>query len=668
METFFLIFILIIAVIVTNALYTKFKLFPVAFLQIAAGLILSILPVFRHFELEPEIFMLVIISMLMFNDGQNTNLSRLTRHMGTTFSLAVELAIITILIVGFLTHWLIPSISLALAFALGAIIVPTDAVAVSSITTKVLVPKDVMNTLENESLFNDASGIVALNLAIAAVVTGQFSLWHGIGNFLYVFFGGIIVGLVLGIIIINIRIRFIKAHVDTPSVMVPYTLMTPFVVYLAAEAVGVSGILAVVVTGLLHGVQQNRLRLTSSRLQIAMTTTWSVVASALNGIVFVLLGLSLPIVIKDLSNNDTGSVITLVGVGILLYLVMTLLRFSWVQFDFARICSWNKHDKLMNSIVMALSGVHGTITLSLAFSLPLTLHGHAFTFRNDLIFISAVVILTSLLIPTIILPLMLPNKVSKYSEDELVSVKSKMVDDAINTLLAKNSKSPAVSQVISVLDGQRIVERRADRNKLAEIFNHCFEIEETTVEKMYDEQGITQSLFEAYMRVAQTTVQQYQKQGWEKFHWFWRFQIVSRLFFTKEGRASRKMRKQMRPASIDPDKAMEINRQFRQKIAKIETEPYNKVVTYLSKIYNDDNSREIGIARRAYDERHRRLNSNEQFVAEQNELLIQAFQQEYNFVYAQSTAKKINAALSNALYEQISTDQLVYTQSVGPSD
>jgi CPA1 family monovalent cation:H+ antiporter len=243
-----------------------------------------------------------------------------------------------------------------------------------------------------------------------------------------------------------------------------------------------------------------------------------------------------------------------------------------------------------------------------------------------------------------------------------------MVDDAINTLLAKNSKSPAVSQVISVLDGQRIVERRADRNKLAEIFNHCFEIEETTVEKMYDEQGITQSLFEAYMRVAQTTVQQYQKQGWEKFHWFWRFQIVSRLFFTKEGRASRKMRKQMRPASIDPDKAMEINRQFWQKIAKIETEPYNKVVTYLSEIYNDDNSREIGIARRAYDERHRRLNSNEQFVAEQNELLIQAFQQEYNFVYAQSTAKKINAALSNALYEQISTDQLVYTQSVGPSD
>ncbi|MCH4008782.1 cation:proton antiporter [Companilactobacillus sp.] len=668
METFFLIFILIIAVIVTNALYTKFKLFPVAFLQIAAGLILSILPVFRHFELEPEIFMLVIISMLMFNDGQNTNLSRLTRHMGTTFSLAVELVIITILIVGFLTHWLIPSISLALAFALGAIIVPTDAVAVSSITTKVLVPKDVMNTLENESLFNDASGIVALNLAIAAVVTGQFSLWHGIGNFLYVFFGGIIVGLVLGIIIINIRIRFIKAHVDTPSVMVPYTLMTPFVVYLAAEAVGVSGILAVVVTGLLHGVQQNRLRLTSSRLQIAMTTTWSVVASALNGIVFVLLGLSLPIVIKDLSHNDTGSVITLVGVGILLYLVMTLLRFLWVQFDFARIRSWNKHDKLMNSIVMALSGVHGTITLSLAFSLPLTLHGHAFTFRNDLIFISAVVILTSLLIPTIILPLMLPNKVSKYSEDELVSVKSKMVDDAINTLLAKNSKSPAVSQVISVLDGQRIVERRADRNKLAEIFNHCFEIEETTVEKMYDEQGITQSLFEAYMRVAQTTVQQYQKQGWEKFHWFWRFQIVSRLFFTKEGRASRKMRKQMRPASIDPDKAMEINRQFWQKIAKIETEPYNKVVTYLSEIYNDDNSREIGIARRAYDERHRRLNSNEQFVAEQNELLIQAFQQEYNFVYAQSTAKKINAALSNALYEQISTDQLVYTQSVGPSD
>jgi NhaP-type Na+/H+ and K+/H+ antiporters len=156
-----------------------------------------------------------------------------------------------------------------------------------------LVPSAVMSTLENESLFNDASGIVALNLAIAAAVTGQFSLISGIGNFLYVFFGGIIAGGILGAIIVAIRLRLINMHVDAPSVMVPFTLLTPFVVYLLAEAIGVSGILAVVVTGLIHGIQQDRLRLTSSRLQIVMTSTWSVVSSLLNGIVFVLLGLSL---------------------------------------------------------------------------------------------------------------------------------------------------------------------------------------------------------------------------------------------------------------------------------------------------------------------------------------------------------------------------------------
>src|SRR5699024_8862117 len=131
---------------------------------------------------------------------------------------------------------------------LGAIITPTDAVAVTSITNKMLVPSVVMDTLENESLFNDASGIVALNLAIAAAVTGQFSLISGIGNFLYVFFGSIVVGEILSSIIVSLRLRLINMHVDAPSVMFPFTLLTPFVVYLISEAIGVSGILAVVVT------------------------------------------------------------------------------------------------------------------------------------------------------------------------------------------------------------------------------------------------------------------------------------------------------------------------------------------------------------------------------------------------------------------------------------
>ena len=259
MQTVFLVLLLVAAVVVANAVYARFNQIPVAFLQIGAGLILSLIPLYRNFELEPEIFLFVIISILMFNDGQNTNIRKLSHQFGTTLSLSVVLAIVTILIVGTVTHLLIPEFSLALAFALGAIITPTDAVAVSSITTKVAIPGEVMTTLENESLFNDASGIVAFNLAIAAIATGTFSVWHGATNFLYVFAGGIFVGLIIGYIIAAVRIMLIRMRVDTPSVIVPYTLLTPFVVYFLAESLGVSGILAVVATGLIHGVQSDQI-------------------------------------------------------------------------------------------------------------------------------------------------------------------------------------------------------------------------------------------------------------------------------------------------------------------------------------------------------------------------------------------------------------------------
>lgn len=668
MNTVFSILLLIAAVIVANAIFTKFQQVPVAFLQIAAGLILATFPLYRHFELEPEIFMLVIISMLMFNDGQNTSLKKLTQNFSTTFSLAVELAVISILVVGGITHFFLPQFSTALCFALGAIIVPTDAVAVSSITSKVLVPKEVMSTLENESLFNDASGIVALNLATAAVITGQFSVWAGIGNFLYVFFGGIIVGTILGSIIISVRIKFINNHVDTPSVMVPYTLMTPFVVYLIAEALGVSGILAVVMTGLLHGVQQERLRLTSSRLQIVMNTTWSVFASILNGIVFVLLGLSLPRVIQDLAHRGTNSIISLIGIGLLLYIAMTVMRFLWIQLGFARIRSFNSHDKKMNSLVSAFSGVHGTITLSLAFSLPLTLNGQTFTYRTDIIFIATVVILTSLIIPTIVLPRMLPKKVDHYTQAELAKAKSEMVTNSINNLTAKHPNSPVVSEVISILEGQRVVETEVDRAKLNEIFNHCFDIESNFIQNQIDDNKIDQRMADFYMRMSQKTIFQYQQRAWKRLWWFIKFQIIGRLSLSSRARANRKKRKEQMAKFTSREDMLAQRQEFWSQFTDVEKELYLKITEFLNQNTTNENAREISIVRRAYDEKHRRLSGDNKYAEEQNELLIQAFQQEYNFIQSQTNQKVYSNALSNALYEQISTDQLVYVQSVGPEE
>lgn len=664
MQTVFLVLLLVAAVVVANAVYARFNQIPVAFLQIGAGLILSLIPLYRNFELEPEIFLFIIISILMFNDGQNTNIRKLSHQFGTTLSLSVVLAIVTILIVGTVTHLLIPEFSLALAFALGAIITPTDAVAVSSITTKVAIPRAVMTTLENESLFNDASGIVAFNLAIAAIVTGKFSVWHGITNFLYVFAGGIFVGLIIGYVIVAVRIMLIRMRVDTPSVIVPYTLLTPFVVYFLAESLGVSGILAVVATGLIHGVQSDQLRLTTSRLQIVMTTTWSIVASILNGIVFVLLGVSLPSVINHLQQRDTSSVAVLVGLGILLYLIMTFVRFLWTRFDLARIRAWDNHEKTRNAFVMGLSGVHGTITLAMAFSLPLTLNGSAFPYRNDIIFVAAVVILTSLMVPTLLLPLTLPKQVVKVTEDELATAKADMVTHAIDLMQARHGNNAGTSKVIAILSGQRVLDGRPKRSQLASLFDATFKVEQTTIDEMVANNEITPQAAEKYMRVASQTRLQNQQTFFERLKLFFRF-TLSKWSLSKKARARRKMFRQYRPhGGQSRAELMTRNRQMWQQMRQIEQKPYKAVLAYLADTITADNQQAIGIVRRAYDERHRRLSGERDFQETQNELLIEAFQLEYNFIQTQLANKTFSSELGNQLYEQISTDQLVYLQSI----
>ncbi|MFC6202125.1 Na+/H+ antiporter [Lactiplantibacillus nangangensis] len=663
MQTVFLVLLLIAAVVAANAVYSRFTLLPVAFLQIAAGLMLSLIPLYQNFELEPEVFLFVIISVLMFNDGQNTNMRKLSHQLRTTLSLAIVLAIITILVVGLVTHWLVPAFSLALALALGAIITPTDAVAVSSITSKISVPKDVMDTLENESLFNDASGIVAFNLAIAALVTGKFSVWSGIGSFLYVFVGGIIVGGILGYFIVALRIMLINMGVDTPSVVVPYTLLTPFVVYFLAEGLGVSGILAVVATGLIHGVQQKRLRLTTSRLQIVMSTTWSIIASILNGLVFVLLGVSLPSVISHLQQRDTGSVAILVGLGLLLYVVMTTVRFVWIQLGFAQIRAWTHREKTLNSLVAALSGVHGTITLAMAFSLPLTLGRQAFTYRNDIIFIAAVVILTSLLVPTIILPLLLPKQVEKVSDEDLTQVKGEMVTSAIKLISARYGDTPSASEVIAILEGQRAVDARPDRAQLNKLFNECYNIEQQTVEQLIATGEIDSGIGEQYLRVSRSRLQN-QQSFWQRLWLFFKFIILGRFSFSKKARMQRKAMHQFKHSGMTREQLIERNRNMWRQMRAAEKKPYHAVVDYLNSQYNDCNHQAISIVRRSYDQRHQRLSGTRDLQEAQNELLIEAFQLEYNFIQTQLAAKQISHDLGNQLYEQISTDQLVYLQSV----
>ncbi len=274
------------------------------------------------------------------------------------------------------------------------------------------------------------------------------------------------------------------------------------------------------------------------------------------------------------------------------------------------------------------------------------------------------VILTSLLAPTLLLPLTLPKQVVKVTEDELATAKADMVTHAIDLMQARHGNNAGTSKVIAILSGQRVLDGRPKRSQLASLFDATFKVEQTTIDEMVANNEITPHAAEKYMRVASQTRLQNQQTFFERLKLFFQF-TLSKWSLSKKARARRKMFRQYRPrGGQSRTELMTRNRQMWQQMRQIEQKPYEAVLAYLADTITADNQQAIGIVRRAYDERHRRLSGERDFQETQNELLIEAFQLEYNFIQTQLANKTFSSELGNQLYEQISTDQLVYLQSI----
>jgi len=691
LEIFYAIVLLVLATIVANTIYPYFPLIPKAFYQIFAGAILSLVPLYHHFILEPEVFMLIIIAPLMFYDGQNANAKELRRNLGSILSMAVVLAILTVILMGYVSHAMLVGIPLALAFALAAIVTPTDAVAVSSITSNMAVPERVMGMLERESLFNDASGLVAFSLALTAFTTGEFSVGAGIKHFLVVFLGGLLIGLILGIVAVWARVYLVQSGKDSSSVIVPYDVMVPFLIYLAAEHLELSGILAVVAAGLIYSISNNQLRLSSTELQLVSRSTWRILTSILNGFVFVLLGVSLPTVWVNIQQDHTKSLSAFVLLAIILYLVMLALRYVWIRLDWALIQSEPK-ERRQNAVIGALSGVHGTITLAMAFSLPLTLNGHAFPYRNTMIFVAAIVIILSLLVPTIILPFILPKKTLPVDPDTAFKERRSLVAYATERLVQENPDYPAETQeVVEILNSQ-VTSQRPDRKKLQVILNQATQIEVETVQRLSDDGTIPASFANRYVRILVFKSQMSSNNPfvnvtlWIRFVWHRVEHGFSRRWRRNQRIAKQRERLAAQPHSEEQQRLAEqriaqeqkmprgrqsrnnrIDRERRENFLKIEADIYNTVIQFLTAEANIDNQTEVNVVRNYYNARHRRFKSQEN-GDQQNELFIQAFQYEYTYIRQQRSANVLSSELADELYQQVSTDQMLYMQEIADAN
>lgn len=422
------------AVLVSSVLDQFLRGVSLPLVQMAVGVAIYFfadLPI--DVTINSELFLVMFIAPLLFDESRNISNRILWDNRNTVLSLAIALVVVSVLVVGFVLHWLVPSISLAAAFALGAALGPTDAVAVASLGKTVKLGSRQKASLLGEALLNDASGIVSFQFAIAAAVTGSFSLADASWTFVVEFVGGIILGLFLGAIAFFIMQRMRRAGVESATVHVCFELFLPFFVYLVATRFHVSGILAVVAAGLLISYIPQRMTVRSrsfstfsTRLNIASESVWHLFSFVLNGVIFVNLGIVLSSTLAPALQENSADLFWIFSLVLILTAVIVGVRFLWILC--ADLLSDNpemgKRMKLggpaiRNVLVTTLCGPKGAVSLSIASTIPFTVaSGAVFPQRDLLLFLVCGVIVVTLLLANFVVPLIAP-KSETDDDDEL---------------------------------------------------------------------------------------------------------------------------------------------------------------------------------------------------------------------------------------------------------
>ena len=364
-------------------------------------------------------FFLLFLPPLLFLDGWRIPKQGLFRDKGAILELAFGLVVFTVIGAGLLIHWMIPVMPLAVCFALAAIISPTDPVAVGAIASKAPIPKRLMHILEGESLLNDASGLVCFRFAVAAVMTGSFSLATASMTFLWVAAAGLAVGVAVTLGVSTFQRWLWRRFGEEPGAAMLVNLLIPFAAYLLAEEVNASGILAAVAAGITMSYVELTGRVSGS-MRVQRSAVWNMLQFSFNGIMFVLLGEQLPGIVEravaTMSESGHQSPWWLAVYVIVINLALILLRLLWVWLSLR----WNllrarrRGDEQRQApswrIVVATSvaGVRGAITLAGVLTLPLFLpSGDPFPARDLVIFLAAAVILFSLVGASVALPQLL---------------------------------------------------------------------------------------------------------------------------------------------------------------------------------------------------------------------------------------------------------------------
>jgi CPA1 family monovalent cation:H+ antiporter len=410
---------LLLAVVVSGVISRVLpSALPRPLVQIGLGAIIGTAAGTRV-ELDPELFFLLLVPPLLFLDGWRIPKDELFRDGKAVLGLALGLVFLTVLGLGLFVHWLIPAMPLAVSFALAAVVSPTDPIAVGAVAQKVTIPKRMMHILEGESLLNDASGLVCLRFAIAAALSGTFSLATATSTFLWMALAGVAIGGAVTWLAITGKALFARHFGDDQGSSILISLLLPFGAYLAAEHLHASGVLAAAAAGIAMTFAGNGAAVGAST-RIRQRAVWDMLQFTLNGVIFVLLGEQLPGLLVGARDAVAGtghdSAWWLLIYVVAIVAVLAALRFGWVWLSLqltlfrARRRGGDQAGSPPRRIIgaMSVAGARGAITLAAALTLPLTLSdGAPFPARDLVILLASGVILASLVIASIGLPLLL---------------------------------------------------------------------------------------------------------------------------------------------------------------------------------------------------------------------------------------------------------------------
>ncbi|MEB8210029.1 cation:proton antiporter [Staphylococcus succinus] len=665
----FLIFI--IAVIISSIIHNKFPKIPMAFVQIALGVCVYILPIPIHFEFDSEVFMMAVIAPLLFVEGTHVSRTKLLEYRKPIILMAMALVFTTVIGVGYFIHWFWPELPMPAAFAIAAILCPTDAVAVQAITKGKILPKGSMNILEGESLLNDAAGIISFKIAVTALVTGTFSAFQAIEQFIISTIIGILIGAIFGFVIVRLRI-YLSMHkgLKDSNTMIFIQLLTPFVVYLIAEVFHASGIIAVVVAGLMHGFERDRLIRAQTELQMNYNQIWSTLSYALNGFVFVVLGFIVPKVVAEIIKEEPQNIKFLIITTLLIALAIYVFRFIWIFILFKQFYYPNNIQSYLNdeqeippkrahyAFIMTMCGIHGTISLSMALTLPTLLsQNQPFEFKNDLLFIASLMVLISLVSAQIILPLITPSerKVTTSTMSYPVA-KIYIVENVISHFksLSKKEQTTDYNAVISEYFDEMFFllqmtpenENSKEVKRLEDLAN---EIETETLEKLISQNKIDRQTILNYRSALEASKQYQESTALHKFN------IVIKMLVLRL--------RAKRHSNITKFEQYKSNFQEVKKVMRI---VHHNVTLRIKAEQTSDNVLEVSIVLNQYYNRLRsiRKNQNKRFQTSDSttvDLKLEGLYLQRKHLDELIRNKQIDASIAAQIRENINYNEIIVT-------